>query len=161
MLLRLLVELTVAIRHPWGSVPFTFRGAAHCPSSSSNPTVHWETGVPASDGRPLWKVLGVNSVASRRAQSTWVSKVCFMLSRGTITEHAGKCSRVLSLPLPLSFSRSFFPQPSPSLSSTSPPVSSSFHQDEDCWVRKILSGLTKHDFKLRSRPRIFSVSLLS
>lgn len=104
MLLRLLVELTVAIRHPWGSVPFTFRGAAHCPSSSSNPTVHWETGVPASDGRPLWKVLGVNSVASRRAQSTWVSKVCFMLSRGTITEHAGKCSRVLSPPPSLLFS---------------------------------------------------------
>lgn len=27
-------------------------------------------------------------------------------------------------------------------------VSSSFHEDEDCWVRKILSGLRKHDLNL-------------
>lgn len=50
-------------------------------------------------------------------------------------------------------------QSSVSLSSFSTPVIPSF-QDEDYWVRKILSGLTKYyDFKLRSKPRIFLVSL--
>lgn len=80
--------------------------------------------------------------------------------------HHRTCWKVLARSFSLSPSLSPFlalssPNPAPSLSSTSPPVSSSFHQDEDCWVRKILSGLTKHDFKLRSRPSIFSVSLLS
>lgn len=47
-----------------------------------------------------------------------------------------------------------------SISPFSTPVTPSFHQDEDYWVRKILSGLTKYyDFKLRSKPRIFLVSL--
>lgn len=46
------------------------------------------------------------------------------------------------------------------LSLFSTPVTPSFHQDEDYWVRKILSGSTKYyDFKLRSKPRIFLVSL--
>ena len=41
----------------------------------------------------------------------------------------------------------------------SPPLSPSFHQDEDYWVRKTLSGLTEqYDFKLRTKPRIFLVS---
>ena len=71
------------------------------------------------------------------------TKYFFILSCGIVIENAAKLALSVSLP-------------------PSPPVSPSFHQDEDYWVRKILSGLTKHyDFKLRSKPRIFLVSLLS
>lgn len=43
--------------------------------------------------------------------------------------------------------------PSPPLSAPSlspPPSPPHFHQDEEYWVRKTVSGLTKHAFKLRS-----------
>lgn len=71
-----------------------------------------------------------------------------MLGEHELWRHRRRCHKALSLS-----------PPRPSLLHLTSP---SCHEDEDYWVRKLLSGLTKHyGFKLRSKRKIFLVSLLS
>lgn len=139
MLLQLCeVKLTVPVRHTQGSVALIFRRVLH--------TVPFFLRRVCSALRDWLPSAVICSV------ECWHERCGFLVSPECVNEHSVWYGAVASSQRMLQSSVSV------SLSPFSTPVSPSFHQDEDCWVRKILSGLTKHDFKFRSKSGIFLVS---